>query len=169
MICDKPATHCRCRISEALHSQSFAQVYLRHALTVPGAGAIKTLTLAQLPCSLVVVGVGVKPEVELFKGQLPIADNGGIQVDGNLRPCAPVDPVHTKSTVVCESAAMLDRPCVLSEQQPAYVASHKVHQKYRCHAPARANLAGSVLPLPFLDSAPHSISVFVEGLEAAAG
>ena len=44
----------------------------------------------QLPCSLVVVGVGVKPEVELFNGQLPVADNGGIQVDGNLRPCAPV-------------------------------------------------------------------------------
>ena len=43
---------------------------------------------AQLPCSLVVVGVGVKPEVELFKGQLPVADNGGIHVDGSLRPCA---------------------------------------------------------------------------------
>lgn len=31
--------------------------------------------------------MGVKPEVELFKGQLPVADNGGIHVDGSLRPC----------------------------------------------------------------------------------
>lgn len=50
---------------------------------------VKGVPCAQLPCSLVVVGVGVQPEVELFKGQLPIADNGGIQVDGSLRPCVP--------------------------------------------------------------------------------
>ena len=67
---------------------------------------------AQLPCSLVVVGVGVKPEVELFKGQLPVADNGGIHVDGSLRPCARLflacscfvtalfPPVHADSAAV---------------------------------------------------------------------
>jgi len=43
---------------------------------------------AQLPASLVVVGVGVKPEVELFKEQLPMAESGGIRVDDRLRPCA---------------------------------------------------------------------------------
>ncbi|KAK9840747.1 hypothetical protein WJX81_001997 [Elliptochloris bilobata] len=54
-----------------------------------GNGRVGTVVLksgTKLPCSLCVVGVGVKPEVELFKGKLPLADSGGIQVDGSLRP-----------------------------------------------------------------------------------
>lgn len=51
-------------------------------------GALIGVAALQLPCSLVVVGVGVKPEVELFKDQLPLADGGGIQVDDSLRPYA---------------------------------------------------------------------------------
>lgn len=48
-----------------------------------------TLACVQLPCSLVVVGVGVKPDVSLFEGQLPLDEGGGIRVDGDLHPCAP--------------------------------------------------------------------------------
>ncbi len=86
-----PASACLCRAPRS--PLAAAQAWpARRRRTLPQ----RTLSIplpaprarAQLPASLVVVGVGVKPEVELFKEQLPMAESGGIRVDDRLRPCA---------------------------------------------------------------------------------
>jgi monodehydroascorbate reductase (NADH) len=42
-----------------------------------------------LPADLVVVGVGARPNSELFKGQLALDKGGGISVDGSLAASVP--------------------------------------------------------------------------------
>ena len=96
------------RLLERLFTQDIAEFYekyyaskgikmIKKALVTGFKGDSGCVTHAQLkdgtelPCDIVVVGVGARPNLELFKGKLDLLEErpGGVKVDGNLMTSSP--------------------------------------------------------------------------------